>query len=75
MVMTAKLPAMLERIRRCRFCGREVASSALSFEENPYCSSCLSERGAKALEAGAYVAWEVSGNYLKLIDLSQRKPQ
>jgi hypothetical protein len=75
MVITAKLPAMLERIRRCRFCGREVASSALSFEENPYCSSCLSERVAKASEAAAYMSWAVSGNYLKPIDLSQRKPQ
>ncbi len=75
MVMTAKLPAMLERIQRCRFCGREVASSALSFEENPYCSCCLPERVAKASEAGAYTSWAVSGNYLEPIDLSQRKLQ
>jgi hypothetical protein len=66
---------MLERIRRCRFCGREVVSSALSFEENPYCSDCLPERMMQVAGEGKYISWAVSGDYLRPIDLSQQKPQ
>jgi hypothetical protein len=73
--MTQQLPVMLERIQRCRFCRREVATSALSFEENPYCTECLGERLAQASATGKYVSWRVSGDYLTSIDLSQQRPQ
>ncbi len=73
--MTTKLPVMLERIQRCRFCGREVPTSALSFEENPYCSECLFERLAQGFAADKYVSWAVCGDYLRPIDLSRQKLQ
>jgi uncharacterized paraquat-inducible protein A len=73
--MTQKLPIMLERIQRCRFCGREIAAPALSYEENPYCTECLGERLAQGGAAEGYVSWTVSGDYLRPIDLSQQRLQ
>jgi hypothetical protein len=54
---------MLERIRRCRFCGREMKVSGMAYAENPFCLECLPDRlkasGArphKTVGAGDYVA-------------------
>jgi hypothetical protein len=75
-VMTTKMPVMLERIRRCRYCGTEVTASALSFEENPYCVECLGERLSRATgDAGKYASWSISGDYAVSIDLAQQRPQ
>ena len=73
--MTPKLPVMLERIRQCEFCGAEVKSSPLSYEQNPYCTRCLDKRLAEAVGAAKYFAWTGSGDYLRLIDLGQQRPQ
>jgi len=37
-----------ERIKRCRYCKREVNRCGLSFAENPFCNVCLPERVAEA---------------------------
>lgn len=39
---------MLEEIRRCRFCRREMFASPLAFLENPFCTICFDERTAIA---------------------------
>jgi hypothetical protein len=71
-----QLPAMLERIQRCRFCRKELADiPALSFLENPYCSECRSTRVANAVEGIELISWKVSGDYFEPIDLSQQKRQ
>lgn len=43
---------ILERVQRCRcrYCHREMTCSAMAFAENPFCSACLDERIAKAVE-------------------------
>ena len=75
MVTRQQLPTMWERIQRCNFCGREVKTSALSFAENPFCTECLAERITKAAEGTALISWNVSGDYLRPIDLARQKLQ
>jgi hypothetical protein len=74
--MTKKpMPAMLERIRKCSFCGKEITATALSFEENPYCGDCLPKRVAKAAKGTEHISWSLSGDYLAPIDLRRQKRQ
>jgi hypothetical protein len=56
---------MLERVRRCLHCGREIEGSPLAYRENPYCSSCLSER-LKALNAKP-TGFRISGSYVDAV--------
>ncbi len=69
------LPRILERVRKCAYCGGEVKGTALAFEENPFCSACLSDRLEKGRGDGALVSWTVQGEYLIPTDLGQQKPQ
>lgn len=69
------LPLMLERVRRCHFCQREMNVPALSYEQNPFCSKCLPERMEEVQKQAALVSWIVSGEYLEPIDLSRQKRQ
>lgn len=66
---------MLERIRRCAFCAKEMNCSALSYEENPFCTDCLSLRLDAAAKANALLTWMPRGDYMQLTDLGQQKPQ
>jgi hypothetical protein len=54
---------ILTRIRRCRYCKREMSSSSLEYEQNPFCSVCLPERVDRATPRGG-VAWRREGNYV-----------
>ena len=75
MVSKNPLPSMIERIKTCRFCGNELRVSSLSFQENPFCNGCLSERLAAAAKENQFLSWTVNGDYMESIDLSQQKPQ
>lgn len=55
-------PSMLERIKACAHCGREMAVSALSYAENPFCSICLDDRLAAASPTG-HLEWVITGAY------------
>jgi len=35
---------MLERVHRCKFCGREFTGTARSRAETPYCQDCYHDR-------------------------------
>lgn len=52
---------ILMRIRRCRFCRRELTRHGLSLAENPYCPECLAQR-VSGLGLGP-VAWKFEGEY------------
>jgi hypothetical protein len=54
---------ILTRIQRCRYCGREMSSPSLEYQENPFCVVCLPERIANALPSGS-VLWRREGNYV-----------
>jgi hypothetical protein len=70
-----QLPFMRERIRKCRFCGQEVVSSALGYAENPYCANCLSERVAESKKNLELTTWLASGDYFVPTKLAQKRPQ
>jgi hypothetical protein len=40
----ARLPALLEPVRRCRYCQGGMGNSAEAYRENPFCRACLHER-------------------------------
>lgn len=57
---------MLQRVRRCRFCHREMVGLPSAYAENPLCQVCLHQRMSAGTEAigpvrrvkvGAY--WEI----------------
>jgi hypothetical protein len=70
-----ELPTMWERIRKCRFCGRQVPGSALGYAENPYCADCLAARVADATKDLELMTWHISGDYFVPTKLSQKRPQ
>lgn len=55
---------MLELIKRCRYCRREMNVSAREHTENPFCGRCLKERLRRAAAAIGPVRWEQDGHYL-----------
>lgn len=57
---------MLQRIKKCKFCGREVAIAPLEWAENPLCSNCLEERLQKAADQIGPTEWRRVGHYLVL---------
>jgi hypothetical protein len=70
-----QLPSMWERIRKCRFCGLEVVSSALGYAENPYCANCLAERAADSTKNLELISWNTSGDYFIPTNLAQKTQQ
>ena len=54
-----------ERIRRCRYCEREMDTAALAYEENPYCMKCFDERTQGAAMQGP-LSWRIRGRYVEL---------
>lgn len=66
---------MLELIRRCQYCDREMMNvSAQSHTENPFCNKCLSERLAAAKQRSGATGLRLIGNYLKPILTLQKGP-
>jgi hypothetical protein len=63
---------ILERIRRCNYCGRNMMQrTARSYRENPYCSACLGERMKKATDAVGPIVHQRIGAYLAAIPASE----
>ncbi len=56
-----RLPELLEPVRRCRFCKREMLVSGAGYAENPFCRVCLPERIAIA---ATDVEWRPDDHYL-----------
>ncbi len=54
---------ILTVVRRCRYCQREMFRPPLEYEQNPFCTKCLTERVQKAAPAGG-VRWKKEGNYV-----------
>jgi hypothetical protein len=52
-----------------------MSCPALGFVENPYCSNCLPDRIAHGSSGSGHLAWEISGDYAKPIDLRRQKLQ
>ena len=63
---------ILTRIQRCHYCGREVSSPPLQYEQNPFCKFCLAERTAKASPRGS-IRWRREGNYV-IAEVSRKLP-
>jgi ribosomal protein L16/L10AE len=55
-------PQMLESVRRCRHCRREMKVSARAYVENPFCNLCMEER-LQATIGGNVVTWLARGHY------------
>ena len=63
---------MLEVVRRCRYCEREMTNiGPVAYDENPFCSVCLPERLAGAARPGHV---ERHGQYGVFIPLEPGKP-
>jgi hypothetical protein len=58
------LPDMLERIQKCKYCGREMDVRPLSFAENPFCAVCLKERCASAVSDMTPIEWIGTGEFV-----------
>lgn len=63
---------MLELIRRCQYCRREMKVSDRSYAENPFCNRCLNERISISKAQSGATGWKLVGGYLKPI-LAQQK--
>ncbi len=74
MSKTQDLPSMLERIQRCRHCGREATNEALSFLENPFCDVCLPERVGLTQSIPGEIRWRAVGDYMELIPTTPQRP-
>lgn len=59
------LPQLVEPVRRCRYCKREMSISASEYTTNPFCRVCLPER--MLLHADPLVEWRPAGHYLEPI--------
>ena len=68
------LPNLLERVQRCSHCGREMASDALSFLENPFCEVCLPERVGLTDTLPGEVRWRIVGDYMEVIPITPQRP-
>jgi len=60
------------RIQRCRYCGREMSSPPLEYQQNPFCTVCLTERVGNASPTGG-VRWRTEGNYV-IAEVSRKRP-
>jgi hypothetical protein len=68
--------AILESVRRCRFCGSDMTDSVppLAYRENPFCVGCLPQRLSEAKERLGPTMTRVVGNYTQVIPLTQKSP-
>jgi hypothetical protein len=56
---------MLEKIRRCKYCRREMMDvSPLSWSENPYCINCFKQRISEASKKIPPQQWHLEGHYV-----------
>lgn len=60
------LPAIAERIKRCRHCGREMSGTHLAYAENPFCEKCLDDRIKAAAIPNAANRWIRRGAFVRL---------
>ena len=65
--------AILEAVRRCKHCGRDMTHSVSvsSYCQNPFCDECFDERVAEAASRGPVARVLVNG-YMQLIPLRQK---
>jgi hypothetical protein len=63
----AKHLAILERINRCGFCGREAEVSPLGYRENPFCKECLPMRLSQAAALRGAVECRLVGDYVEFV--------
>jgi hypothetical protein len=63
---------ILTRIRRCRYCRREMSCPSLEYEQNPFCTVCLPERIGKATPRSG-VQWRREGNYV-IAEAARKRP-
>jgi molybdenum cofactor biosynthesis enzyme MoaA len=68
------LPEILERVQRCRHCGREMNVDSISFLENPFCSSCLIVRMGLDRTVVGELRWRAVGDYMELIPTAPQRP-
>ncbi len=61
----SQFPKMAERIKRCKYCGREMRVAALEHLENPFCKECLGERYSLAAAAIGEVELITMGDVVK----------
>ncbi len=69
-----ELPSILERIQKCRHCGREVTNGPLSFLENPFCDACLEDRVGLNQNIPGEIRWRAAGRYMELIPTTPQRP-
>jgi hypothetical protein len=68
--------AILELVRRCRYCGSDMtdAVSPVAYNENPFCGKCLPQRLADAVSRLGPTEHRTVGHYLHVMPLSQKTP-
>jgi len=72
---TKRGQTILERVARCRFCGREVEGTATAQCENPFCRHCLQDRLAAASQALGKVTSRLRGGYVEFSTEGSRTPR
>jgi hypothetical protein len=65
--------AMLERVRRCPYCGRESSVTATSYAANPFCNACLPDRIEQAKKALGPVKNIRDGAYLIAVPATRKQ--
>lgn len=55
-------PMMLEVVRHCRHCHREMNVTKGIYEQNPFCAECLPERLQSQQAARKLIGWSASRN-------------
>ncbi len=65
---------ILERIRRCKHCDRDVTNQigALAYAENPYCQECLPDRIRIAAEKSGPKEIRYVGGYMFASPVSRK---
>jgi hypothetical protein len=57
---------------KCRFCGREMIATALSYQSNQYCNHCFNER-ADSTQKQNLNTFEFMGDIIELEDLTPQE--
>lgn len=57
---------------KCRFCGREMIATALSYQSNQYCNHCFNER-ADSTQKQNLNTFEFMGDIIELKDLTPKE--
>lgn len=66
---------MLEVMRRCKHCKREMRVSLREYDENPFCQECLPERLEKSSAGLAPRRWQGDCGYLTLVPIERKGNQ